>query len=334
MKVEFPPNIGWSKKNTALEKLPLLSKELGIDLWIKRDDQTGLEWGGNKIRKLEYIVPEAMNKGVTCLITCGGVQSNHCRATAALAAKLGLRCVLFLRGEEPSKTEANFFLMKLFGAEIFFLNNQQYYEDINEFVRLIDDQIRSQGGKTLFIPEGATCVQGCFGYIEVFQEVQEAWRQLNPQKPLDSIFVANGSGGTQAGLVLGGLLQESSTNVYGVNVCYDQQESFRRVKKTVWDFIQQKKLGLSFMADDVMILEGYLGAGYGVSSQEDFDTIKLVARKEGIILDPVYTGKAFRGMLTEIEKNRERFGNSVVFIHTGGSFGNFTEKHEWAKYLN
>ncbi|MCO5142729.1 MAG: D-cysteine desulfhydrase family protein [Oligoflexia bacterium] len=333
MKIDFPKSKEWAKKNTPLEKMHKLSEELGIDLWIKRDDQTGLEWSGNKIRKLEYIVPEAIDNGVTCLITCGGIQSNHCRATAALAAKLGLRAVLFLRGDEPKKVESNFLLMKVLGAETFFLNHEQYYEDMSEYIRLIDGQIRSQGGKTLFIPEGATCVQGCFGYIDTFQEIEKAWEEMNPNKPLDTIFVANGSGGTQAGLVLGKLLSNSETNIAGINVCYDKSESFRRVKKVIWDFIQQKKLGLSFMAEDLVIIDGYLGKGYGIASEDDFEIIKKIARSEGIILDPVYTGKAFRGMLSEIKKNKERFGSSIVFVHTGGCFGNFTEKQEWANHL-
>ena len=169
MKIEFPPRGQWARLPSPIERLNKLSTELGLDLWIKRDDQTGFEWSGNKIRKLEFLVEDAIRQGATCLITMGGVQSNHCRATAALAAKLGLRCVLFLRGEPPARLLSNNLLDRLFGAEIFYLTSEQYYEGIQDFRRIVDEQIRAQGGKTYFIPEGGSNGLGSFGYVEAFQ---------------------------------------------------------------------------------------------------------------------------------------------------------------------
>ncbi len=315
---------------TPLEKLERLSAELGVELWLKRDDQTGFEWSGNKIRKLEYLAKDAIDKGATCLITMGGVQSNHCRATAALAAKLGLRCILLLRGEAPDSAVSNNLLDRIFGAEIFYLTNEQYYEGIQDLRLLLDQQIRAQGGKSYFIPEGGSNGLGAMGYAEAFHEISAQ------ADPFDSIVVAHGSGGTQAGLVLGKLLAEEKyqhTRIVGVNVCYDPKESFRLVKDVLWAAIQQQKLPLSFAASDIEILEGFLGAGYAKSSPEELDFILKVARQEGVLLDPVYTGKAFYGMVKTLKADPKAFGKRVLFIHTGGAFGLFKLEKEWQEVL-
>lgn len=331
MTIQFPPRGTWARLPTPTEKLEKLSAELGLDLWVKRDDQTGFELSGNKIRKLEFLAQEALNQGATCLITCGGVQSNHCRATAALAAKLGLRCVLLLRGEDPGTLRSNFLLDKLFGAEIFFLTHEQYYEGMAEMRMALDSQIRSQGGRSYFIPEGGSSALGCFGYAEAFLEI-ERQRKESGAAPFDSIVVAHGSGGTQAGLILGKLVagaEAPATRVVGVNVCYDRKESFRLVKDALWGAIQQRHLPFSFMADDIEILEGFLGRGYGLSSPTELEFLTKIARLEGLLVDPVYTGKALYG-LYQTAKSRPGFlGQRVLFLHTGGGFGFFKMEEEW-----
>jgi D-cysteine desulfhydrase len=328
--IEFPGKGLWARLPTPLEKLDKLSAELGVELYLKRDDQTGFEWSGNKIRKLEYLAHDALEKGATCLVTMGGVQSNHCRATAALAAKLGLRCVLFLRGEAPAKAMSNNLLDRLFGAEIFYLTNEQYYEGISDLRMVLDQQIRAQGGKTYFIPEGGSNGLGAFGYAE-------AYRELSSQAaPFDSIIVAHGSGGTQAGLVLGKLVAEpryQNTRIVGVNVCYGQKESFNLVKNVLWEAIQQRKLPLSFAASDIEVLDGFVGAGYAKSTREELDFLVKVAREEGVLLDPVYTGKAFYGMYKTLKAEPGAFGKRVLFIHTGGGFGLFKMEEEWGEVL-
>jgi len=329
-KVAFPEKGNWAKLPTPIEKLDRLSKELGIELFLKRDDQTGFEWSGNKIRKLDYLAKDALAKGATCLITCGGVQSNHCRATAALAAKLGLRCVLFLRGDAPAKALSNNLLDRLFGAEIFYLTNEQYYEGMGDLRQLMDAQIRGQGGKTYFIPEGGSNGLGALGYADAFAEIS------SQAEPFDSILVAHGSGGTQAGLVLGKLLAEgkaADTRIVGVNVCYDKKESFELVKKVLWAAIQERNFPLSFASSDIEILDEFLGAGYAKSSKAELDFLLKVAREEAVLLDPVYTGKAFYGMYKTIKADPHAFGERVLFLHTGGGFGLFKLEEEWAQVL-
>jgi len=329
MAVEIPPRGTWARLPTPIHKLEKLSAELGIDLWVKRDDQTGFEWGGNKIRKLEFLAQDALGKGATCLVTCGGVQSNHCRATAALAARLGLRCVLLLRGEEPAEARSNFLLDKLFGAEIFYLTNEQYYEGMGELTLMIESQVRAQGGKSYFIPEGGSNGLGCFGYAEAFAEIERQRHEISAPA-FDTIVAAHGSGGTQAGLVLGKLLSGSlETRVVGVNVCYEAKESFKRVKDALWSAIQQHKLPFSFLTEDIEILDGYLGRGYAQSSPAELEFLAKVARLEGMLVDPVYTGKALFGLYQELKKDREKFGSRVLFIHTGGGFGLFRLEAEW-----
>ena len=324
----LPPRGSWARLPTPIEKSEKLSAELGIDLFLKRDDQTGFEWGGNKIRKLEFLAEDAIRKGATTLITMGGVQSNHCRATAALAARLGLRCVLFLRGEAPALSTANNFLDRLFGAEIFYLTSEQYYEGIPDLRMLVDSQVRSQGGSSYFIPEGGSNGLGCYGYVNAFHEIAQQVEQ-----PFDSIVVAHGSGGTQAGLVLGKLIKDSSTRIVGVNVCYDKKRSFDLVKNVLWAAIQDRSLPFSFAASDIEIIDGFLGRGYALSTKEELEFIRKVARDEGVLVDPVYTGKALFGLFQTVKKNRDALGKRVLFIHTGGGFGLFQNPAEWAEVL-
>lgn len=332
MKTAFPEKGQWAKLPTPIEKMEKLSRELGVDLFLKRDDQTGFEWAGNKIRKLDYLAQDALKKGATCLVTCGGVQSNHCRATAALAAKLGLRCVLFLRGEAPAKAMSNNLLDRLFGAEIFYLTNEQYYEGMGDLRQLMEGQIRAQGGKTYFIPEGGSNGLGALGYADAFAEI------TGQAEPFDSIVVAHGSGGTQAGLILGKLLAEgraADTRIVGINVCYGQKESFQLVKDVLWAAIQERQLPLSFAASDIEVLDGYLGLGYAKSSKAELEFILKIGREEGVLLDPVYTGKAFYGMYQTLKADPKAFGPNkrVLFIHTGGGFGLFKMEEEWAEVL-
>jgi D-cysteine desulfhydrase len=339
MSMPIPARSSLARLPTPVQKLERLSAELGLELWVKRDDQTGLELSGNKVRKLEFLVHDALEKGATCLITCGGVQSNHCRATAALAARLGLRCVLLLRGEEPDAPGANFLLDKIFGAEVFFLSSTQYYEGMGELRVMLDSQIRSQGGKAYFIPEGGSNGLGCFGYAEAFREIEEQRRSGGIPGLTDhfeTIVTAHGSGGTQSGLLLGRLLmgaEAPETRVVGVNVCYDRMESFRLVKDSLWEAIQQFRLPLSFFAEEIEILDGFLGRGYALSTREELDFLTKVGRMEGLLLDPVYTGKALLGLYNTAKASPGFFGKRVLFLHTGGIFGLFRQEKEWGELL-
>ncbi len=338
MDFKLPERGSWSRRPTPIQKLDRLSQEWGINLFVKRDDLTGLEWSGNKIRKLDFLVQDALLKGANCLITCGGVQSNHCRATAALAAKLGLRCVLLLRGEKPKQYSSNNLLDQLFGAEIFYLTNEQYYNQ-GDLRQALDAQIRSQGGKSYYIPEGGSNALGTMGYLSVFEEILEQIKDQTLSMPaFDSMIVAHGSGGTQAGLVLGKILHEQSalgdTKVIGVNVCYDKERSFRLVKDILWSAIQQFNLPLSFLSDDIQILDGFVGEGYAKSTTEELRFLKKIASTEGLLLDPVYTGKAMFGLSQTLKKADHSLGKNILFLHTGGAFGDFQLNAEWSEALS
>ena len=331
---ELPKKESFAHLPTPIHFLPRISAELGVEVFLKRDDFTGLEWSGNKVRKLEYLFHEAKNKGATCVITCGGVQSNHCRATAALAAREGLQCILLLRGEEPKSFQANFLLDKLFGAQIFYLTNEQYYNQ-NDLLITIDTQVRQTGGTAYFIPEGGSNAMGSMGYIS-------AWNEIISQLKVEdaaysSVVVAHGSGGTQAGLILGKILQPEAplahTRVVAVNVCYDKQTSYNLVKDILWSAIQKFHLPISFFADDIEILDGFVGVGYAQNTKAELEFIARIARTEGVLLDSTYTGKAFYGLYQTVKKNKDALGKKILFLHTGGAFGNFKMEKEWREIL-
>jgi len=337
MKKHFPDKTKWALGPTPIQKLVRTSDQLGIDLWVKRDDLTGLELSGNKIRKLDYLAHAALEKGANTLITCGGIQSNHCRATAALAARLGLRCILLLRGEKPQDRKANFFLDQLFGAETFFLTSEQYYGGLSELVRNMESQLRSIGSKGYFIPEGGSNGLGALGYCDVICEIEEQRREFGLDQPFDSIVVANGSGGTQAGLILGTIITEEirdQTKIFGVNVCYDQKETFRRTKQVLWQAIQDFQIPVSFEPGDINIIDGFLGRGYALTTAEDLGFLQKTAQQEGILLDPVYTGKAFRALVSKAKQQPDLLGKRVLFIHTGGAWGLFRDFEEWKDVWN
>jgi D-cysteine desulfhydrase len=246
--------------------------------------------------------------------------------------------VLLLRGEKPKHFTSNNLLDQLFGAEIFYLSNEQYYNQ-DEIRQAIDAQIRSLGGKSYYIPEGGSNALGTMGYLSVFEEILEQLKEEKNSLPpsFDSIVVAHGSGGTQAGLVLGKILHEKTAlgeaKVIGVNVCYDKERSFRLVKDILWSAIQQFHMPLSFLSEDIQILDGFVGRGYAQSTREELQFLKKVASTEGLLLDPVYTGKALYGLSETVKKKDSLLGKNILFIHTGGAFGDFQLNAEWSEAL-
>jgi D-cysteine desulfhydrase len=231
---------------------------------------------------------------------------------------------------------SNNLLDRLFGAEIFYLTNEQYYGGIGDFRKLVDGQIRAQGGGSYFIPEGGSNGIGCFGYAEAFAEIERQRLAGEFPEPFDSIVVAHGSGGTQAGLILGKLRAEgpaAGTRIVGVNVCYGKKESFDLVKRAIWDAIQVSGLPLSFAAADIEALDGFLGRGYALSTKEELEFLAKVAATEGMLLDPVYTGKALFGLYQTVKADPGALGKRVLFIHTGGGFGLFQVLGEWKGVL-
>ncbi|MDB4968287.1 MAG: pyridoxal phosphate-dependent enzyme D-cysteine desulfhydrase family [Myxococcales bacterium] len=323
--IRYPERIRRARLPTPVEPARRLSQKLGVELIIKRDDLTGAALSGNKIRKLEFLFAEAAAQGADTVITCGGEQSNHCRATAVAAAELGLRSYLLLRTDnpkEPPASEANILLDRLVGAEVRWVSRDEYKRRATLFVE-IQGQLLAQRRKAYVIPEGGSNALGAWGYIGCVQELKE---ELG-DGPLTIVYAA-GSGGTGAGIILGIKLLNLPWRAVGVNVCDDKEYFVSAIGEIIEQAIQRWLLPIEFDREEIEILDGYVGLGYAKSRPEELATLRDVARAEGLILDPVYTGKAFHAMTQELTKNRGAFGERICFIHTGGIYGLFPKAKE------
>lgn len=317
--MKLPESIQIANLPTKIEKLEKLSEALGKNIYIKRDDQTGMEISGNKVRKLEFAVKEALNNGCDYLITCGGIQSNHARATAAVATKLGMGSYLVLRGKEENEVEGNLFLDKILGAKIKYVTKNEYSMKRMEIMEEIKNELAREGHKAYILPEGASNGIGSFGYIKAMEEIIQQEKELNIK--FDAIVATVGSGGTYSGLYYGNKVNNNSAIIYGINIC-DDSEYFKDVVISLLDEIETyTNEGLKVSKNEIEILDGYPGLGYALSQQTEIDFIKYIARLEGIILDPVYTGKAMFGLVEEIKKGTFDKHTNILFIHTGGLYG-------------
>ena len=313
---------------TRIERLEKFSTIVKEHVYIKRDDQTGTEFSGNKIRKLEYSINEAINNDCDTLITCGGIQSNHARATAAAGIKLGLKSVLVLRSDEKPELEGNYLIDKIMGADVRIISSEDYRERRQEIMENILKELEAKGRKGYIIPEGASNGIGTFGYLACFNEILEQEKEHGIV--FDTIVTAIGSGGTFAGLYLGNKLTNSGKKIVGINVCYTAEyfkERVSEILKEVKTYIPDTEFEIS--KDDMCIIDGYVGDGYAVSRTEELDFICDFAEAEGIVLDPVYTGKAMRGLYTEIKKGTFKESKNILFIHTGGLFGLFSKRDQF-----
>jgi D-cysteine desulfhydrase len=277
------------------------------------------------VRKLEFLLADALAKGSDTVLTCGAAQSNHARATAIAAAKLGLDARLLLRTPNPANpppVEGNILLDRLVGAEIVWLTFDEYGRR-TEMLERQAESLRKSGKIPYIIPEGGSNLVGAWGYVRAAEELAEDLEDLpkNNDRPT-TILHATGSGGTTAGLVLGVKLVGLDAQVVGINVCNDRNYFMDVVAEICNAAIANYQLKIPFSAqEDIHIVDGYVGEGYGKASFQVLSLLVEVARTEGIILDPVYTGKAFYGMTQELKRNPEVFGDRIVFIHTGGIFG-------------
>jgi D-cysteine desulfhydrase len=332
-----PPRLRLAQVPTPLQPLGRLGAELGIDLWVKRDDFTGAETGGNKIRKLEYVLAAARAQGADTVLTCGGAQSNHCRATALAAAALGLDCVLLLRVPDPGAPPplaANSLLDRMAGARIVWVSTEQYRQREGIFARQAEG-LAAAGHRPYIIPEGASTPLGAWGYIRAMAELAQDLAALDGGRIRPATVIhATGSGGTGAGLVLGRLLLGLALRVVGVNVC-DDRDYFLRVQGRICEqVISDYGLGLDFERQrDLEILDGYVGRGYALSRPEELALMARVCRTEGLVLDPVYTAKAFYGMVERLRADPAVFGRRIVFLHTGGLIGLFPKAADIAPLL-
>lgn len=315
---------------TKIEKLEKISTELGVNIFFKRDDQTGSEVSGNKVRKLEYSIKEAIDQGCDTLITCGGIQSNHARSTAAVAIKTGLSSILVLRTNEEPEVEGNYFIDRLLGADIRFITSDEYSNNRQEIMENIVKELEKDGRKGYIIPEGASNGVGSLGYINFVKEVLEFEEKTDVV--FDTIVVAVGSGGTYAGIHMGNdIYLDGKRRVVGFNVC-DTAEFFKeKVKEIIKEskeYLNEKDLE-KVKSENMDIIDGYVGEGYALSTEEELNFIWDLAKKEGVILDPVYTGKAMFGLHNEIKKGSFKNSKNILFVHTGGLFGLFPKKNQF-----
>jgi D-cysteine desulfhydrase family pyridoxal phosphate-dependent enzyme len=312
------PRIRIAALPTPIEPLARLSAHLqGPRLLAKRDDLTGLAFGGNKTRKLEFVLAEAQANGARTLITVGAVQSNHCRQTAALAARAGLDCILVLSGKPEEKPSGNLLLDELFGAEIVWTSRAERETALQKAF----DTAWEEGRRPYLIPLGASNALGTLAYEAAFQEF------LAQAAPVDTIVVASSSGGTQAGLALGARRANWQGRVLGISI--DEPEDV--LKRVVANLAAAAadRLGekLVFQPGEIHVNADYLGEGYGVMGNPEREAIRLFARHEGLLLDPVYTGRAAAGLIDLVRKGFFQPGESVLFWHTGGTPALFASRY-------
>jgi len=332
MALVYPRKIDLAHTPTPLQYLERATARWGRGhrLWVKRDDLTGCTLSGNKVRKLEFIVAHAIDTGCDTLITCGGLQSNHCRATALAGAQLGLAVHLLLRGAQPAQPEGNLLLDHLAGAVVNCYPLQQYVRELDVLLRQWQAHYAAQGRKALVVPTGGSDGIGAWGYIAACEELARDFHTAGIEQA--HIVTATGSGGTQTGLTLGVALHCLPATVWGINVCDDEQYFLDKVDRDVADW-QRRYPQVPAVAIEPRVLGGYVGEGYAIAGPDIFELIAELGRMEGLVLDPVYTGKAFAGMVAEIASGRFEGCRDIVFVHTGGIFGVFPQRAGFAGWV-
>jgi D-cysteine desulfhydrase len=313
-----PGKINIANIPTPLEEIEVVNKKF----FIKRDDLTGVELSGNKVRKLEYLIYQARKEKADMVFTCGGDQSNHARATAIAAARAGIKSKLFLWGSDSKSADGNLFFDKLIGAEISFLNKRNYSE-VNEIMYEERDALIKKGKKVFVIPEGGSTTLGIWGYVDVIHELK---KQVDLKK-INGICVAAGTGGTAAGLLVGFAQLKLNTKVYAVNVLYNKGVIHNKIMNLAEGCVLDYKLNCRIIERNLIILDGYSKEGYKNITNDKLRLIKEFARSTGIVLDPAYTGKAFAAFYKNFLFSKKK----VIFLHTGGLFGVFGKKEKYLK---
>jgi len=314
-----PDKIKLAHLPTPLEQLKFRNKKF----LIKRDDYTGLDFSGNKIRKLEYLLYRAKRRGTEIIFTCGGEQSNHCRATVSAAARVGIKSKLFLWGDDSKNTEGNLFLDKMYGAEISFLNKKNYNR-VNDIMGEESTNLVDKGKRVYVIPEGGSTVLGIWGYISFVDELS---KQIDLRK-ISGILSAAGSGGTAAGMLVGAALNKLKLKIYAVNVLYSNEELWKKIMFLAEGVIEEYNLKCTIDKTNLVIIDGYSKEGYKNISDNKLKLITSLSKGTGILLDPTYTGKAFTAYYDNFLNKGK--GNKVIFLHSGGLFGVFAKR---GKYL-
>ena len=312
------PRVAIAHLPTPLEPMPRLSAHLGgPELWVKRDDQTGLATGGNKTRKLEFLVAEALAQGADTLITCGAAQSNHARQTAAAAARMGLACTLVLRDPAPLQVQGNLLLDRLLGARVVWTEGVL----MEEKLAAVAAELADQGRQPYVVPYGGSNPVGASGYVAAMDEL--LYQCAGEGLFFDRVVFATSSGGTQAGLEVAARARGYAGRVLGISVDPTADALRHILADLATATADHLGLRLDFSPDDFCVEDAYLGGGYGVVSDLEREAIALAARMEGLLLDPVYTGRAFGGLLDLIRQGVLQPGERVLFWHTGGTAGLF-----------
>ncbi len=301
---------------TPLQKLENLSESYpGYSIFIKRDDLTGLASGGNKTRKLEYLIKQALDEACNTVITAGAQQSNHCRQTAAACAKARLECHLLLGGEEPKVYDGNLLLSSILGAHIHFTGSHRKGEDILQ----VKKELEVNNHKCFVIPYGGSVLTGALGFVNAVKELKD---QLDAQKlKIDYVFFASSSGGMQAGLTLGLELFQLDCELLPINIDKDETGGLS-LEEVVLNLINEGSRPLNIKREytlkDIPLNREYDKAGYGNVTENEKNAILELASKEGILLDPVYTGRAFHAMLDQLKKEKIPSDSNILFWHSGG----------------
>ena len=317
---------------TPLERLENVSEDLGINVYCKRDDLTNLATGGNKLRKLEYFLKDAQDKGATMLITEGGAQTNHGRLTAAVAAKYGLKCVIVTEDRYPGEISANLLLDGMLGCLVYFV------KDMETGRQAVIDKYTAEGEKVYYVPMGGSNEIGMLGYVECAMELDKQARELGIGNA--SVYVTVGSMGTYLGMLIGLKERGSSLRLVGINVLpyaedpADEEGNEKALRealceyyKRVCDFFPEYSGSWGITPDDFNFTTRYIHGAYNNAVDEVRDVMYYLARKEAIIIDPCYTGKTFEAVVDGAKKGTIEKGSDVIFMHTGGLPGIYTKHH-------
>ncbi len=309
------------KVNLANIPTPIVKSHFnGCSFLVKRDDYTGVEYSGNKIRKLEYLLFDAKKKKSKYIFTSGGDQSNHARATCIAASFLGLKTKLFLWGNSNQKGDGNLFLDKLTGAEISFMSIKEY-KNVNEI--MLEESKKKKYKEAYIIPSGGSSTLGIWGYVNFVKELSA---QINMKK-IKGIFLTAGTGGTAAGILIGLKLLGLNKKVFATNVVYGKDESIEKIVDLSDQCIKDFKIKIKVNFKNLEILDGYSEEGYKNITPEKINVIKNYFKESGILLDPTYTGKAFFAYNELLLSGRKK--SDILFLHTGGLFGAFAKRKNY-----
>lgn len=324
MKEKFRPKLCKLSYPTPFHELENLRYKLGIKprIFIKRDDCTEVGLGGNKNRKLDYVMYDAVKQKADTIITWGGLQSNHCRQTLAFSKILNMDCHLVLNGEPQEKHQGNLFVFDMFGAKLHYEKEESKCPDV---CRNLEIELKKAGKNPYIVPIGASLPLGSLGYVDSAKEIAEQSAAAGIK--VGHIFVATGSAGTQAGLEVGSKLYIPECKIHGITVSRyrnAQQKMVSTLSNELAEFIGEK---MNFKTEDICVHDEYFGGQYAVPTKAGNEAIKLVGNTEAILLDPVYTGKAMSGMIDLLKKGALDDAEAVVFVHTGGypAIFNFVE---------